>query len=199
MAFIAEASRLCKVALAHTSADYDVAMRAFENGATHVTHLFNAMNPFLHRSPGLVGAAIDAGAYVELISDGVHLHPSMVRAAYKMFGGKVCMISDSIRSAGLPDGRYESGGMSIVVSEGKATLENGVIAGSNISLMDGVRYAARFGVPLEKVLYAATMASAKAIGMEGEIGCIAPGAYADMVMLDSDLNIKKVWISGEAF
>jgi N-acetylglucosamine-6-phosphate deacetylase len=199
MTFIAEASKLCRVALAHTAADYDTAMQAFACGATQVTHLFNAMNPFLHRAPGIVGAAMDAGAYAELIVDGIHLHPSAVRAAYKMFGERICLISDSIRSAGLPDGIYEAGGMPITVNEGKATLKDGTIAGSNISLMEGVRRAVQFGVPPEKALYASTAASAKAIGMEGKVGCIAPGAYADMAVLDRNLNIQKIWIGGEEF
>ena len=195
--FIREISKLCNVSLAHSTADYQTAMQAFENGATHVTHLFNAMNPFLHRDPGIIGAALDARAYVEMICDGIHLHPSVVRAMYKMFPERVCMISDSVRSAGLPDGNYHSAGLPIIVKDGKATLENGTIAGSNISLMQGVRYAVDFGIPLELALSAATVNNARAIGVEAKIGSLIPGAYADMVLLDNNLNIQKVYISGK--
>lgn len=199
MGFIKEVSNVCHIALAHTQADYETAMRAFENGASHVTHLFNAMNPFLHREPGLIGAAMDAGATVELITDGIHLHPSVIRAAFRMFGKQTCMVSDSIRSAGLPDGSYTSGGLPILVNGGKATLADGTIAGSNISLMEGVRRAVRCGIPLEKAVAAATGANAQAIGMQGVVGCIAKGAYADMVMLDASLQILRVYIGGRAY
>ena len=194
--FIQKASQVCKVALAHSASDYDAAMEAFRSGATNVTHLFNAMNPFSHRDPGMVGAAMDARAYVEIISDGIHLHPSVVRAVFNMFPDRVCLISDSIRSAGLPDGAYESGGMPIFVKDGKATLEGGTIAGSNVSLMQCVRTAATFGVPLEKAVAAATANNARTIGMEGRLGSLTPGAYADMALLDGDLNIQKVYIGG---
>ena len=196
MGFICDASQVCKVALAHSAAGYDTAMEAFGNGATQVTHLFNAMNPFLHRDPGMIGAAMDARAYVEIISDGVHLHPAVVRAVFNMYPDRVCLISDSIRSAGLPDGAYESGGMPIIVKEGKATLKDGTIAGSNVSLMQCVRTAVGFGVPLEKALAAATINNARAIGMEDRLGSLRPGAFADMALLDGGLNIQKVYIGG---
>jgi N-acetylglucosamine-6-phosphate deacetylase len=197
MEFIRAVSPRCRVSVGHSAAGYDTAMRAFESGAAHVTHLFNAMNPFLHRDPGIVGAAMDAGADVEVICDGIHLHPSMVRAVFRVFGERVCLISDSIRSAGLPDGDYESGGMAITVQDGKAVLTDGTIAGSNISLMQGVRHAAAFGIPLEKAVRAATLANARAIGMEGGIGVIARGANADMVLLDRNLEIMRVYIGGK--
>jgi N-acetylglucosamine-6-phosphate deacetylase len=221
MEFIREVSQVCKVSLAHTAAGYDVALKAFGNGATHVTHLYNAMSPFLHRDPGVIGAAKDAGAFVELICDGVHSHPSVVRATYDMFNNRICMISDSIRSAGLPDGKYESGGMPIVVQNGKAVLENGTIAGSNISLMQGVRCAVNFGIPLAKAVMAATAANARALDMESRIeartdakmesriearteakmesriGELKPGASSDMVLLDKELDIQNVFINGE--
>ena len=197
MDFIREVSQVCHVALAHSSANYQTVMQAFGNGATHVTHLFNAMSPFHHRDPGMVGAAMDASAYVEVICDGIHLHPTVIRAIYKMFAQRVCMISDSVRSTGLPDGNYESAGMPIIVKNGKATLENGTIAGSNISLIQGVRYAVDFGIPLGSAITAATANNARAIGMEGKLGSLIPGAYADMVLLDHNLHIQKVYIGGK--
>ena len=197
MEFIREVSQFCNVALAHTAAGYKMAMEAFANGATHVTHLFNAMSPFLHRDPGLIGAAMDAHAYVEAITDGIHVHPTAVRMVYDLFPRRVCMISDSLRSAGLPDGNYVSGGMPIIVKNGKATLENGTIAGSNISLMQGIRHAVDFGIPLAHAVTTAAAHSAQAIGMDDKIGSLKPGAFADMVLLDGDLSVRKVYIDGK--
>ena len=197
MDFIREVSQVCKVSVAHTAAGYDIAIKAFGAGATHVTHLYNAMPPFMHRDPGVIGAARDANAFVELICDGVHSHPSVVRATFAMFEGRICMISDSIRSAGLPDGKYESGGMPVIVENGKAVLENGTIAGSNISLMQGVRCAVNFGIPLAKAVMGATAVNARALGMEDSVGVLKPGAASDMVLLDKELNIVEVYIHGE--
>ncbi len=195
--FILEASRVCHVSLGHSAADYDTAIKAFEAGADHVTHLFNAMNPFLHRAPGITGAALDMGAHVELICDGMHLHPSMVRAMMKLFGDKACMISDSIRPAGLPDGEYTSGGLPVIMKDGKALLTDGTIAGASVSLMTGLVRSVGFGVPIEAAVLAATRNNAASIGMDGELGAIAPGRAADMVLMDSGLNIIKVIINGE--
>ena len=196
MDFIREASQVCNPSLAHSTAGYDTATEAFGNGATHVTHLFNGQNPFLHREPGVVGAAMDARAFVEIICDGIHLHPAVVRAVYKMFQGRVCMVSDSVRATGLPDGNYELGGLSIIVKEGKSTLENGTIAGSVITLMDGVRNAVGFGLPFAEAVLAATANNALSIGAEETLGSLTPGKHADFVVLDRDLNVLKVYIGG---
>jgi len=155
------------------------------------------MNPFSHRDPCIIGAAMDAKAFAEIISDGVHLHPSVTRAVFNMFPGRVCLISDSIRSAGLPDGTYESGGMPIIVKDRKATLEDGTIAGSNVSLMECLRRAVALGIPFEKAVAAATMNNARAIGLEEKAGSLTRGSYADFVVLDKNLNIQKVFISGK--
>jgi len=196
MEFIRVASKACKVSIAHSAAGYDIAMRAFENGATHVTHLFNATSPFSHREPGVVGAAADARAFVEIICDGVHLHPAVIRAIYKLFPGRVCMISDSVQSAGLPDGNYELGGLPIIVKDGKSTLEDGTIAGSVISLIQGVRFAAGCGLSLGDVVTAATLNNARSVGLEESVGSLTPGKKADVVILDRELNVRKVYIDG---
>ena len=104
--FIRELSQVCTVSLGHTTADYDTAMAGFQAGATHATHLYNGMPSFLHRAPGVIGAAFDAGASVELICDGLHIHPSVIRATYQLFGDKLNLISDSLRCAGMPAGRH---------------------------------------------------------------------------------------------
>jgi len=196
MAFIREASKACGVSLAHSAAGYDIASEAFENGASHVTHLYNAMSPFSHRDPGIPGAAMDAGACVEIICDGIHLHPSVIRAVYRMFKERVCMISDSVRATGLPDGEYELGGLPIIIKDGKSTLLDGTIAGSIITLMQGVRNAVSFGVPPADAATAATFNNAHAIGAEKAVGTLSEGKLADIVVLDEDLNIQAVYIGG---
>lgn len=195
MEFIREASKTCKVSLGHSAAGYDAAMEAFGAGAGHVTHLFNAMPPLHHREPGIIGAALDCGATAELICDGYHVHPSAVRAAFRLFGERLCLISDSLRCAGMPDGSYTLGGQPILVRGGKATLPDGTIAGSSISLMEGVRRAVSFGIPLAAAVHAASAAAAAAAGLDA--GVLAPGRPADLVLLDRELNIQAVFIDGE--
>ena len=108
--FIERASKKCVVSIAHTTANYDQAKAAFAAGASHVTHLFNAMPPFNHRDPGVVGAASDDAAHVEMISDGIHLHPAVVRSVFRWFGAeRVCLISDSMRAAGHAQRRVFAG------------------------------------------------------------------------------------------
>ena len=195
MAFIRQASQVCAVSLGHSTAGYETAMEAFQLGATHATHLFNGMPPLLHRSPGIIGAAYDSGASVELICDGIHIHPSVVRMTHQLFGQRLNLISDSLRCAGMPDGPYTLGGQPIVVKDGRATLLDGTIAGSSISMMDALRNAVRFGLPLEDAVYAASTAPALAARLDA--GVIAPGKSADLVVLDQDINIKAVYIDGK--
>jgi len=155
--FIQAAAPLCTLSLAHTAADYDTAMSAFSLGANHVTHLFNGMSPFSHRDPGVVGAAFDADAYVELITDGVHLHPSIVRAVFQLFGDeRICLISDSVSACGMADGQYELGGQTITVSGNMSTLPGGSLAGSVTTLLDCMRTAISFGIPFAQALRAAS-------------------------------------------
>ena len=193
--FIREVSQVCTVSLGHTSADYDTAMAGFQAGASHATHLYNGMPSLLHRAPGVIGAAFDAGASVELICDGLHIHPAVIRATYQMFGDKLNLISDSLRCAGMPDGDYELGGQPIVVKDHKATLLDGTLAGSSISLLDAVRNVVRFGLPLAEAVYAASAAPAQAVGLDA--GVIAHGKAADLVVLDRDLNLKAVFVDGQ--
>lgn len=195
--FIREISRICTVSLGHTTADYDTAMSGFLAGASHATHLYNGMPSLLHRAPGVIGAAFDAGASVELICDGLHIHPSVIRATYQLFGDKLNLISDSLRCAGMPDGGYELGGQPIVVKNHKATLLDGTLAGSSISLLDAVRNVVRFGLPLAGAVYAASTAPALAAGLDA--GVIAQGKAADLLVLDEDLALKAVFVDGQRF
>ncbi len=196
MDFIREVSKKCTVSLGHTVADYDTAMEAFAAGASHATHLYNGMPGLLHRAPGVIGAAFDSGASVELICDGLHIHPAVIRATARLFGDKLNLISDSLRSAGMPDGDYELGGQPIVLKEGKATLLDGTLAGSCISLLDAVRNNVRFGLPLAEMCYAASTAPAQAVGLM-DIGELRPGKCADLLVLDQKLNLKAVFVDGQ--
>lgn len=188
------------ISLAHTTADYDTALEAFSRGASHVTHLYNAMPPFNHRDPGVVGAARDAKeCRVELICDGIHIHPSMVRAAFGMFGAEnVILISDSMRAAGLTDGEYTLGGQEVFVKGSRATLADGTIAGSVTNLMDCLKTAVlKMGIPLEEAVACASPNPAKEIGIYESCGSISEGKAADLVLLDHELNVKAVFVNGK--
>lgn len=193
--FIKEVSGETVISVAHTMADYETAAKAFELGANHVTHLFNAMPPFVHRDPSVVGAAFDSdGVYVELICDGVHIHPAMVRAMFALFGAeRICMISDSMMATGMADGNYSLGGQAVSVTGKKATLADGTIAGSASNLYDCFKVAVqKMHIPLEQAVMASTITPAKSLGLDKECGSITIGKNADFVLLDKDLNIKKV-------
>lgn len=198
-AFTKEVCDEVAVSVAHTTAGYDMAYAAFEAGANHVTHLFNAMPPFTHREPGVVGAALDhPHVFVELICDGIHIHPSMVRAAFAMFGAeRICMISDSMMATGMEDGEYALGGQPVKVTKRRATLHDGTIAGSASNLMDCLRVAVKeMQIPLEQAVLASTLTPARSLGIEKECGSIEAGKSADFVILDKELNIVDVILRG---
>ncbi|MBR5260839.1 MAG: N-acetylglucosamine-6-phosphate deacetylase [Oscillospiraceae bacterium] len=197
MDFISYVSKVCAVSLGHTSCNYDQAMEAFGRGASHATHLFNGMDGLHHRTPGIVAAAMDANASVELICDGLHIHPAVIRLVHKLYGDKLNLISDSLRCAGMPDGDYELGGQPITMKNGKATLTGTeTLAGSSISMLDAVRNVVSFGLPLADAIYAASTSPADAI-RASDIGRICCGACADLLLLDSQLNLKAVFVDGE--
>lgn len=198
MEFIELACGETSVSVAHTCAGYDLAIAAFQKGANHVTHLFNGMEPFLHREPGVIGAAMDSGAFAELICDGLHVHPSAVRAAFRMFPGRIVLISDAVQSAGMADGEYLLGGLAITMKNGKTTLADGTLAGSNITLHDALKNAVSFGIPLEEAVEAATLRPAVSVGLDDVVGSLEPGKRADFVLLDEMLNIRGVYHFGQA-
>lgn len=200
MDFIDEVKDQLVVSIAHTMADYDTAREAIAHGASHVTHLYNAMPPLHHRNPGVIGAARDAeNCHVELISDGVHVHPSVIRATFAMFGTeRIILISDSMRATGLEDGEYTLGGQAVTVRGNLATLHDGTIAGSVTNLMDCMRYAVKTaGIPLEDAVRCVTENPAREIGIYEEVGSIEPGKRADFVLLDSELRLVHVFIDGK--
>ena len=183
------------ISLAHTEAGYDTACAAFKSGASHVTHLYNAMPGMNHRAPGLIPAACEAGAEAELICDGIHVHPAMVRMAFKIFGAdKVILISDSMRACGLSDGEYDLGGQKVTVEGKKAVLteSDGTIAGSVTNLYDCMKKAYEFGISKEDAVRAATENPAKSVGAYGRFGKIAEGAVGHFLLTDEDLNLVKI-------
>lgn len=200
MEFIDRVKGKVVVSLAHTAADYETAKEAIEHGASHATHLYNAMPPLNHRNPGVIGAVRDAGdCRAELICDGVHVHPAMIRATFAMFGAeRMILISDSMRATGLADGEYTLGGQAVTVKGNLATLHDGTIAGSATNLMDCMRYVVnKVGISLETALMCATENPAREIGIFDETGSIHVGKKADFVLLDKKLNIVGVYVDGK--
>ena len=199
--FIQQMKGRVNISLAHTNADYDTAKAAFDAGANHAVHLYNAMPAFTHRAPGVVGAVSDSEhVMAEIICDGVHIHPSAVRATFKMMGAdRMILISDSMRATGMPDGRYTLGGLDVNVVGNRATLvSDGALAGSATNLMDCMRIAVKkMGIPLETAVACATMNPAKSLGEYDQYGSITAGKKADVVLLDKELNMKMVIKDGK--
>ena len=189
------------ISLAHTDADYETALRAFREGASHAVHLYNAMSGFSHREPGVPGAVFDCGhVTAELICDGIHVHPSVVRNTLKMMGSeRVSFVSDSMRAAGLSDGTYTLGGQIVLVTGKRAVLESdSSLAGSVTNLMDCMVLAVKeMGIPLETAVACTTENPAKAAGVYDMYGSISPGKKADVVLLSEDLQVKMVIKDGE--
>lgn len=189
------------ISIAHTNADYDTTLHAMQLGAHHVTHLYNAMSPYDHRAPGVVGAASDdPECMVELICDGIHNHPAVVRNTFKIFGtDRVVLVSDSMRATGMQDGTYELGGHKVQVNGRRALLEDGTIAASVTNLMDCMLTCVReMDIPLETAVKCAAVNPAVSIGKFQLWGSISEGKYANAVLLDQKtLTVKKVILKGK--
>lgn len=199
LAFIREIAPSIRVSVGHTNADYAEAAEGFRAGATQVTHLFNAMPPMLHRSPGVIGAAAESDTVVaELICDGIHVHESVVRAAFKLFPGRICLISDSMAACGMPDGQYELGGQTVIAEGNRALLSDGTLAGSATPLYTCMQNAIRYGISPEQAVCAAAYTPARLIGADALVGSIAAGKYADLVLCDGHWDIQDVLIGGKS-
>ena len=199
--FIKECSKEVCISIAHTCTDYDTAKAAFAAGANNMTYLYNAMPGINHREPGPIIAALEDGAMVELITDGVHIHPAVVRFTFNTFGDDhVVLIADSMMACGLPDGAYSLGGQAVTVRGPRATLTEhpDTIAGSATCLYDCMRHAVReMGVPLESAVRAASENPARCIGIEADYGSLAEGRIGNVILADADLNIRTVIRHGE--
>ena len=198
--YIETVSKICAVSIAHTDANYDQAKAALAAGATHITHLFNAMPSFLHRAPGVVGAAAESPwVLAELICDGQHVHESVVRATVSMFGAdRLCLISDALACCGMPKGEYMLGGQKIILDGTVARLADApeTLAGSANNLFGIFRLALSFGIPAEAAVRMASETPARALGVDGEVGTIANGKRADFLVLNSDFSLKRVFLAG---
>lgn len=186
------------ISIAHTCADYETADRALEAGADHITHLYNAMNPMNHRQPGPIVAGIEREAFAEIITDGVHVHPAMVRLAFRMFGKeKMILVSDSMRACGLTDGVYDLGGQNVRVCGRRAELEedSSTIAGSVTNLYECLKIAVKdMGLSLHDAVRAASYNPAKSIGIDDKYGLLNEGYKAKLLLVDDMLNIDRIMI-----
>jgi N-acetylglucosamine-6-phosphate deacetylase len=188
------------VSVGHTTASFDVAQRAFSLGATQVTHGFNAMEPLHHREPGLIGAALlEDKVFIQVIPDGIHLHPAVLRLLVRLKGSKrLALISDATAACGLPAGTKIKGvGGEIMLKDGAIRLEDGTLAGSALLLNQSVARMMQFGgVDILQAVEMASQAPAMAIGIDECKGSIEEGKDADIVVLDDDLNVKYTLCEG---
>lgn len=193
--FIEKASKLCTVSIAHTAADYKIAKDSFDKGIRHATHLYNAMSGYTHRAPGVVGAVFDDERVIgELICDGHHIDPAVVRTSFKIMGDRIAVISDALLFAGIPEGEMRVfGGQETSVKGGVAVLNDGTIAGSVTNLHAELKNLVKWGIPFETAVKAMTYNPAKAIGMENLVGSIKRGKKADLVVLDENLEVVAVY------
>ena len=190
------------VSVGHTTADYATAKAAFDAGARHCTHLYNGMNSLHHREPTVLGAAFDHPAVkAEIICDGIHIHPTVIRMTWALYGAnRMVLISDSLRCCGMADGKYMLGGQEIVVNGNRATLADNpnTLAGSNTSLMGCLRTAIRFGIPAADAVRAASYNPAEAIGLADRIGSLDLGKDASFILLDKEtLETKAMVFKGK--
>ena len=197
--FVEKAKELCTVSVAHTDSDYTHAKAAYDAGATHLTHLYNAMPGIHHRDPGVIPAAAEnANVRAELICDGLHVHPASVRLAFSIFGGeRMILVSDSGRCCGMPDGsKFELGGQDAWLRDGVARLADGTIACSATNLYDCMVNAIKFDIPEEDAIRAASYNPACAIGADQIVGSIAVGKRADFLICNADYSECRVFLAG---
>lgn len=192
--FIRRYSGKKTISIAHTACKYLDAQVAARAGASHVTHLFNAMNGLHHREPGIVGAAFDFGLYSEIIADGIHIHPCVIRMIFKLMPEKIAVVSDSMAAAGLLDGEYELGGQKVFVKDKKAALADGTIAGSVTNVYKELKNLIEFGVKKEDAILSVTEIPARSVGLDA--GVIKKGSFADLIVLNPSFELEKVYISG---
>lgn len=184
------------VCFAHTAADYDTAYKASKAGAKCLSHTFNAMPPLHHREPAVIGAAFDTDMYVQVICDGKHLHPAIIRILYKMFGpDRMILISDSMRATLLSDGEYMLGGVEVIVKDSTARTKSGALAGSTSTLFDCVMCAVEFGIDINDAFKMASETPAKMLNLN--CGKLDVGYDCDFIVLNNDNTINTVVINGK--
>jgi len=187
------------LSIGHSAAMFEEVLMAIDNGAAHITHMFNAMTPFHHRQPSVaVAALLQNELKVELIADGFHVHPAVMKLIYKIKGdGGIILITDAIRASGMPDGEYTFMYQKIIVREKKAYLENGTLAGSTLTMEAAVKNMVELvGVPLTDAVRMASLNGAKVLGLEHKKGILAVGKDADLVVLDKDFDVQMTIYEG---
>jgi N-acetylglucosamine-6-phosphate deacetylase len=186
------------VNIGHSAATWDIGREALAAGATGLTHFFNAMTPLKHREPGLVGLGLmSAQLWCELITDGIHVRPEVVRYVFQTMGNRVLLITDAMAAAAMPDGDYRLGGWPVRVSSGSARLTDGTLAGSVLTLDQALRNLLRWEVPLSAIVAAISQNPATRLGLLDR-GRLAPGLRADMVLLDNDWQVQATLRDGVA-
>lgn len=188
------------VAAGHTMATYDEALHALDLGVTFGTHLFNVMRPLHHREPGIVGAFLtDPRPAVGLIPDGLHVHPAVVRLIWRLKGPQgVCVVTDAMAALGMPPGRYRLGDVEVLVDETSARVPSGLLAGSILHMDQGVRNLRAFtGCTVSETLQTVTLNPARLLGLDDNLGRIAPGCLASLVLLDEDLRVVATVVEGQ--
>ena len=188
--------------LAHSDATYEEARLAFERGATALTHTYNAMSPFHYREGGgATGAGLlDERVYCELIGDGFHVMPEAAELAYKLKKDKLVLITDSMEATGMPDGEYSIAGLPVTVKDARAYTHEGAVAGSTLTLIDGVKNLAEFvHIPFASAICHATVSPAKMLGVFDTVGSLDVGKMANMLVLDNDNNVREVIFKGEKY
>ncbi len=186
-------------AIGHTDATYRQTMTALQSGACHFTHLANAMRGLHHREPGAMGAALDSDAFVEVICDRIHLHPAIVRLVAKTKGfDRICLVTDAISAAGMPDGTYHLGDQEVVVHGGEARLTDGTLAGSTLTMDLAVKSFLQFtNCSIPEAVRCATLTPARLLGIDDRKGSLEVGKDADLVLLDSEFNVSYTVLRGE--
>ena len=195
------ASSGVRVSIGHSEASAAVVMQAVEDGATGVTHLFNAMPPLSAREPGIAGAALaEPRLTAGLIADGIHVDPVSIRAAFAAKGAdRIALVTDAMPTVGAALNGFELMGRAISLADGRLTTEQGTLAGAHLDMASAVRNAVRLAqLPLEQALRAASLTPARFLGLDKERGALTAGARADLVALDGDLTVVATWLDGSA-
>lgn len=187
------------ISLGHTAADYKTARAAIKCGASHITHLFNAMPPLNHREPGVIGAALEAEEVTcEMICDTFHIHPALFETVARLKKDSLVLITDCMRAGGMPDGEYTLGGQRVSVRGIKCLLSDGTIAGSVLTMNRAVKnLVENTSLPVWRAVLCASLVPARVIGEDKNIGSLEAGKAADIIITDKDINVKHTFVSGK--
>ena len=186
-----------RLSIGHTDAGFETAEQAVRMGAERFTHLFNAMPPMHHRKPGAAGAALAGNAWAEVIADGFHVHPGLFPMLHRVLGKRLVLMTDCVRAGGMPDGKYTLGGQELTLKGVECRLADGTIAGSVLKLNEAVRNYRDFaGIPMYEAVQAASLNAAESAGLAEKRGSLEPGKQADVVIMDEECRVKRVFIRG---